>query len=201
MFLLQIRTVSLSMRAGIWGTTPPAYLAILDAAHPELSAYQINFMANWISLGSVVVWLNKPALPFTVPSPFNMFVLPSPKLGTLKLAWFRILKNSARNCTLKLSEILLMELFLTTEKSRFIKPGPINVLRPTLPRRLKHLRSPAGSGLPTVGGAGSQLAVQKAWLGAIGTVKQLEVGLMYSGFVLSFRKFRSIGLHPGTALG
>src|ERR1700704_6799619 len=101
-----------------------------------------------------------------MPSPFNMFVLPSPKLGTLKLAWFRILKNSARNCTLKLSEILLRLLFLTTEKSRFVKPGPINVLRPTLPRRLKHLRSPDGSGPPKLGGAGSQLAAQKAGVGA-----------------------------------
>jgi len=56
-------------------------------------------------------------------------------------------------------------------------------------------------GPPKLGGAGSQLAAQKAGVGAIGTVKQLEAGLMYSGFFLSFRKFRSIGLHPGTALG
>src|SRR5712664_2354755 len=96
-----------------------------------------------------------------------MFVLPSPKLGTLKLAWFRILKNSARNCTLKLSEIFLMWLFLTTEKSRFIKPGPTNVLRPTLPRRLKHCGNTAARGGPLdgctpAGRNGSQLAVQKA---------------------------------------
>src|SRR5882762_200253 len=116
--------------------TTSAYIALLDAAQPKMSGYQINFMANWISLESVVGWVNKPAPPFTVPPPFNMLVFPSVKLGTLKLWWFKILKNSARNCTLKLSEILLMLLFLNTEKSRFVKPGPTSVLRPTLPRRL-----------------------------------------------------------------
>jgi len=58
--------------------------------------------------------------------------------GTAKLAWFRMLKNSARNCTLKLSEIFLMGTFLNMEKSRFDVPGPIRMLRPELPRRLKH---------------------------------------------------------------
>jgi len=90
---------------------------------------------------------------------------------------------------------------LTTEKSRFIKPGPDQRIAADITSKVEASQIPGASGLPTVGGAGSQLAVQKAWLGAIGTVKQLEVGLMYSGFVLSFRKFRSIGLHPGTALG
>src|SRR5438445_8401702 len=92
-------------------------------------------------------------------------------VGGAKLAWFIMLKISARNCALKFSEILLMRLFLNTEKSRDVMPGPIKILRPALPRRLKHLRSPAGSGPPKVGGAGSQFAVQKAIYGAVGTAE------------------------------
>jgi len=38
--------------------------------------------------------------------------------GTAKFAWFRMLKNSARNWTLKFSEIFLTALFLKTEKSK-----------------------------------------------------------------------------------
>src|ERR1700674_4655442 len=102
-----------------------------------------------------------------------MFVLPSPKLGTEKLAWFRTLKNSARNCTLKLSEILLMGLFLKIEKSRFARPRPVRILRSALPRKLKHCRGKTGPRLPSesVNGVGSQLAFQKAILGAEGTLK------------------------------
>src|ERR1700686_4749582 len=65
-------------------------------------------------------------------------------VGTVKLARFRILKNSARNCTLKLSEILLTGLFLNSEKSKFERPGPVRMLRPELPLRLKHC-----GGVPT----------------------------------------------------
>src|SRR5882757_3499367 len=92
-------------------------------------------------------------------------------VGGAKLAWFKMLKISARNCTLKFSEIRLMRLFLKTEKSKFVIPGPIKMFRPALPRRLKHLRSPGGSGPPKVGGAGSQCAVQNAISGAVGTAK------------------------------
>src|ERR1700722_4883398 len=49
-----------------------------------------------------------------------------------------MLKISARNCTVKVSEMRLMELSLKTEKSRFSSPGPGMILRPALPRRLKH---------------------------------------------------------------
>ena len=66
--------------------------------------------------------------------------------GTEKFARFRTLKNSARNCTLKLSEIRLIGLFLNREKSRFDVPGPVRMLRPALPRRLKH----CGKGTPVV---------------------------------------------------
>jgi len=38
-----------------------------------------------------------------------------------------MLKISARNCTLKFSEIRLMRLFLKTEKSKFVIPGPIKM--------------------------------------------------------------------------
>jgi hypothetical protein len=38
----------------------------------------------------------------------------------------------------KVSEILLKELFLTNEKSRFVRPGPYTTSRPELPARLKH---------------------------------------------------------------
>src|SRR5213593_3403031 len=58
--------------------------------------------------------------------------------GGAKLARLNRLKNSVRNWTLKLSEILGMQLFLNAEKSKFTSPGPINVLRPRLPRMLGH---------------------------------------------------------------
>src|SRR5438093_12316227 len=58
--------------------------------------------------------------------------------GGAKLARLKRLKNSVRNCTLKLSEILGMQLFLNAEKSKFTSPGPIRVVRPSLPRALGH---------------------------------------------------------------
>src|SRR6266478_1454034 len=58
--------------------------------------------------------------------------------GEAKLGRFKILKTSTRNCALKFSEIRLMKLFLNSEKSRFVRPGPTMMLRPALPRRLKH---------------------------------------------------------------
>src|SRR5216684_3770115 len=97
--------------------------------------------------------------------------------GTEKLAWFSTLKNSARNCTLKFSEILRTRLFLKIEKSRFVSPGPIRILRPALPRRLKHCGKTAGTGGSVgslgwmLGGNGLQFAFQKAKSGALGTAK------------------------------
>src|SRR5258708_1877240 len=96
-----------------------------------------------------------------------------------------MLKISMRNCTLKVSEIRFMRLFLNTEKSRLVLPGPIKMLRPALPRRLKHARGEShgtggvgglvvaspGIGVLRLGGAGSQLAVKNASLGAVGTAK------------------------------
>src|ERR1700730_13496920 len=101
-----------------------------------------------------------------------------------------MLKTSTRNCALKVSEILLKELFLNNEKSRFVRPGPYTTLRPEVPDRLKHASggSQAGAGLPKLaatglpglsgsnpyprlGGAGSQFASQNALSGAVGTAK------------------------------
>jgi hypothetical protein len=98
----------------------------------------------------VVVEVSKPATPVGDPLESKMSVL-SGAMGTAKLARFRMLKNSARNCTLKFSEILLIGLFLNTEKSRFESPGPVRMLRPALPLRLKHW-----GGAPK---AGSQFAL------------------------------------------
>ena len=85
-------------------------------------------------------------------------------VGGAKFAWFMMLKISARNCTLKFSEMRLMRLFLKTEKSRFVMPGPIKMFRPALPRRLKHCRLVVS---PPV----QLFAVQKAALGAVGMAK------------------------------
>src|SRR5258708_31341690 len=92
--------------------------------------------------------------------------------GTEKFAWFSTLKNSARNCTLKFSEILLTRLFLKIEKSRFESPGPIRILRPELPLRLKHCGNGTLTGLPSDSAyvVGLQLAVQKTIFGAEATV-------------------------------
>ena len=67
----------------------------------------------------------------------NIWEALAPKKGRggAKLAWLKMLKNSARNCTLKLSEILLIGKFLYTEKSRLASEGPTMLLRPALPRR------------------------------------------------------------------
>src|SRR5713226_5660944 len=87
------------------------------------------------------------------------------------------LKNSARNCTLKLSEIFLIEWFLNTEKSRFDVPGPVNRLRPAVPRRLKHCGNGAATGGSdvslgwSVAGYLVQLLFQKVMSGAEGTEK------------------------------
>src|ERR1700674_1286475 len=87
----------------------------------------------------MVVLCNAPARPDPVPSGPKISLLPSPGPGGAKLGWFMMLNISIRNCTLKSSEILLIRLFLNTEKSRFVMPGPIKRLRPTFPRRLKHV--------------------------------------------------------------
>src|ERR1700739_1862330 len=100
--------------------------------------------ANCISREGVAVEVKTPAVPKIgglgsneFPDESKMSVW-SGVTGTAKLARLRMLKNSARNCTLKVSEILLTGLFLKIEKSRLESPGLIRIFRPPLPRRLKH---------------------------------------------------------------
>src|SRR5882672_149937 len=82
-----------------------------------------------------------------------------------------MLKNSARNWTLKESEMRLMRLFLKIEKSRFTRPGPINVLRPKLPRRLRHVLG-SGTGCRVAGSVLMTLTQLAAMPGAAaGTAK------------------------------
>src|ERR1700722_8394542 len=50
--------------------------------------------------------------------------------GVENVAVFKILKNSARNCSDMRS---LMGVSFTSEKSMFHQPGPVNVFRPRLP--------------------------------------------------------------------
>src|ERR1700720_1239837 len=135
-------------------------------------------MANWICRSGTVVLTKSPAVPplttvgeSEAPVASNMSVLPSPGPGGAKLGWLRILKISIRNWTLKFSEILRIWLFLKTEKSRLVTPGPTRLLRPALPRRLKHCSEAGSTGPARLGGAGSQFAFQKAASGAVGIAK------------------------------
>src|SRR5882762_754556 len=132
--------------------------------------YQTIFIPNWISRASVTVDFSCPALSFKLPSPLKMSVW-SGNTGGAKFALFRMLNISALNWTLNVSDMRRMWFFLNTAKSILISPGAVRIFRPTLPRRLKHRRSPAGRGPPKLGGAGSQFASQKAWFGAVGTAK------------------------------
>src|SRR5215510_6278746 len=58
--------------------------------------------------------------------------------GWPKFAWLKRSKNSARNCTRILSPSAV---FLITEKSVFLKPGPMITLRPRLPNRATALNT------------------------------------------------------------
>src|SRR5260370_24391418 len=99
----------------------------------------VLFTSNRIPRAVVFVLENDPATPVSAPVPSKMSVL-SGVMGGAKLGWLRRLKISARNWTLKFSEILLMWLFLNTEKSNPVMPGLIKILRPALPRRVKQAR-------------------------------------------------------------
>src|SRR5713101_9491263 len=138
--------------------------------------------ANWTCRSGTVVLSKTPAFPpasgdSDAPVASKMSVLTSVAVsGGAKFAWLMILNISTRNCTLKFSEILLMWLFLNTEKSRLLIPGPIMMFRPALPRRLKHCGNVARTGgtpdgFWALGGAGLQFAVQKAMSGALGIAK------------------------------
>src|SRR6267142_3877268 len=83
---------------------------------------------------STCVEVSWPNRVFAVPLALNGLRL----LVGAKLVRFKTLQNSARNCRLKVSEILGIRLFLNTEKSTLNNPGPIIVLRPILPRMFAH---------------------------------------------------------------
>src|SRR6266404_4389732 len=109
-------------------------------------------------------------------------------VGGAKLGWFMMLNISTRNCTLKFSEIRLMLLFLKTEKSKLVMPGPIKMLRPALPRRLKHCRL---GGVAVRSPPCQLFAVKNAASGAVGMAKHsvLIYLFRFPGFVRV--------LHPG----
>src|SRR5690242_4498892 len=95
-------------RQGGAHTTGPTLRRVMH----DLNCYQITLRANWISLDFVVVEVITPAVPLSggfncAPVLSKMSVL-SGDTGSAKLGWFRILKISARNCTLKDSEIFRM---------------------------------------------------------------------------------------------
>src|SRR5690349_12548483 len=94
--------------------------------------YQTTFSANWICREVVDVESTKPAPPTGAPVPSKIILL---SVGGLKLGRLRILKNSVRNCTLKVSEILLIGLFLNSDMSKVPRPGPTRVFLPELTSR------------------------------------------------------------------
>jgi len=89
--------------------------------------YQITLIANCTSLALVVVDFNAPACHCQGGSTCT-FVIENIRIvgiyGQRKVCAIRTLKISARNCTLKFSEILRMGLFLKNERSRFTSPLP-----------------------------------------------------------------------------
>src|ERR1700674_1910 len=101
-----------------------------------VNAYQTIFNPNWISLPGVCVEVIWPK-PGTGP-PVEEIASRLPPAGGAKLVWLKRLKNSARNCMLKFSENFLIGISLIMEKSKLTNPGPMSVLRPKFPMRLKH---------------------------------------------------------------
>src|ERR1700730_7733204 len=97
----------------------------------------MTLSANWTSLALVTVEVRMPALSLRTPDESKISVS-SGFTGSPKFARLRTLKISARNCTLKVSEILRMGLFLKNERSRFTRPGPGMMFRPAFPLKLKH---------------------------------------------------------------
>ena len=83
-----------------------------------------------------------------------------------------MLKNSARNCTLKVSEIFGTCVFLNTEKSTVVSLGPYKLLRPALPTRFWQYCVPAGA----AGAPGKELGAHPTnEVGSVGSVKQFRL--------------------------
>src|SRR5260370_17587354 len=94
-----------------------------DYSFPSLP-YQSNFTPNCICRDVVDVLVITPAVGET---PVGVKVR---AFGVLKLALFRILKISTRNCTLSRSRIRVS---FRRDKSSVAKPGPLTVFLPTFP--------------------------------------------------------------------
>src|SRR4029077_16017981 len=113
-----------------------------------------------------------------------------------------MLKNSARNCKLELSEIFRIAKFLYTEKSKLKSDGPTMLLRAALPRRFEQVPGMPGFGFFEPGGLKPKGTHCEAIAGvAFGSVKQrglmrtrkIQLGLLlWLGFT---------GLHPATRSG
>ena len=99
----------------------------------ELRPHQENFNENCNWRDGVLVKVIAPAKGMGFPSESMIARL---SLGDVKFARLMILKKSARNCALKVSEILGIGTFLDKETSRSTSPGPVSVLRPSLPNRV-----------------------------------------------------------------
>src|SRR6266404_171355 len=117
-------------------------------AEPCLRDYHPSFNANWISRIGTCVLVSTPKFEATVPSPLSDAILLVE--GGAKLVRFAMLKNSARNWILKFSPSFLMWLSLVKDRSMLINPGPMTVLRPRLPIRLKQLRADTVDGEFTI---------------------------------------------------
>src|SRR5579863_5608732 len=100
---------------------------------------------NCIWRSAVAVLVEKPKFDAPISWPPDCEKVPNPAPGVENVAWFRMLKNSARNCNLNLS---VRFVFLMSEKSKFENPGPTKVLRPKFPG-LARTRLPV-TGLVTV---------------------------------------------------
>ena len=81
----------------------------------------------------MLVNVRTPAKGTEVPSGLRMVRL---AFGDVKFEWLRALNISIRSCALNDSEIFAMGMFLNSDKSKAISPGPINELRPESPSRL-----------------------------------------------------------------
>src|SRR5689334_17092683 len=98
----------------------------------------MSFSANWMVLGLVAKGCWSPPPPDGVPFELNIWALPEPKKGKggVKLARFKALKISVRNCTVAFS---LTAKFLSIDRSVVNTLGPTMLLRPAFPKRFAQL--------------------------------------------------------------
>lgn len=102
--------------AAIWSERPSAALVITPK---ELFVLQLPVPAVGVPFASLAVTWQ----PADTPLPFNkvLAVAENDVLGSPKLAWFKTLNASTRNCNLNRSVISVV---LKIEKSKVCVPGP-----------------------------------------------------------------------------